>query len=80
MMSKISWLQSMPPRRRKMLFWCAGILTFYTITGFLIAPPIVRSVASAQLGKFLDREVVIAKVKLNPYSMSGTVEGFLIKE
>ncbi|MBK8000352.1 MAG: DUF748 domain-containing protein [Verrucomicrobia bacterium] len=63
-----------------MLFWCAGILIFYTITGFLIAPPIVRSVASAQLGKFLDREVVIAKVKLNPYSMSGTVEGFLIKD
>jgi hypothetical protein len=77
---KFRVLDSLSPRRRKLLFWFVGLLLFYTVTGFLILPPIIRSVAVKQLSKQLDREVSIQKVKLNPFVLSCTVRGLLIKD
>ena len=77
---KIRVLDSLSPRRRKLLFWVAGLLLFYTATGFLILPPIIRAVAVKQLSKQLDREVSIQKVKLNPFVFSTTIRGLLIKD
>lgn len=77
---KVPWLDSLSPRRRKLVLWGAGVVLFYTIGGFFIAPPIVRSVAARQISKELNREVTIAKVKLNPYAMSATIRGFLIQD
>ncbi len=57
-----------------------GLLLFYSVAGFLILPPIIRVVAVKQLSKQLDREVSIEKVKLNPYALSCTVRGLLIKD
>ena len=57
-----------------------GLVLFYTIGGFLIAPPIVRAVVASQLSKQLARKVTIAKVKLNPYTFSATIRGFVIQE
>jgi hypothetical protein len=57
-----------------------GLLLFYTVAGFLILPPIIRAVAVKQLSKQLDREVSIAKVKLNPFAFSTTIRGLLIKD
>ena len=58
----------------------SGLLFFYTIAGFFIAPPIVRVVAARQISRQLNREVIIVKVKLNPYVMSATIDGFLISD
>src|SRR3569833_544728 len=69
-----------PRRLRKLLFWVIGLFLVYTIVGFFIAPPIVRSVAAKQLSKQLGREVTIQQVKLNPFTFSGTIRGVLIKE
>lgn len=74
-----------PPRRRKsrllkLFFWAAGLLLFYTIAGFFIVPPIVRSVAAKKLSQQLGREVTIQQVKLNPFALSATIRGLLIKE
>ena len=77
---KFHALDSLSPRRRKLLFWVLGLLLFYTVAGFLILPPIIRAVAVKQLSKQLDREVSIAKVKLNPFTFSTTVRGLLIKD
>ncbi|MGA3284673.1 MAG: DUF748 domain-containing protein [Verrucomicrobiota bacterium] len=77
---KFRILDSLSPRRRKLLFWILGLLLFYTILGFLILPPLIRSVAVKQLSKQLDREVTIQKVKLNPFALSCTVRGLLIKD
>jgi len=77
---KVPWLDSLPPRRRRLLLWGGGLFLFYTITGFFIAPPIVRSVAAKQIARQIDREVTIAKVKLNPFAMSATIRGFLISD
>ncbi len=71
---------SLSPRRRKLVFWIFGLLFAYAILGFLILPPVIRAVAVKQLSKQLDREVSIAQVKLNPFVLSTTVRGLLIKD
>jgi hypothetical protein len=53
---------------------------WYTVFGFLVAPRIGRAVLEAQLAKQLHREVSVAKVRLNPYALSATIEGLLIRE
>jgi len=67
-------------RLRKLFFWAIGLFFAYTIIGFFILPPIVRSVATKQLSQQLGREVTIQQVKLNPFAFSGTIRGVLIKE
>lgn len=68
------------PKRFRLFRWMAGLLLFYTVLGFFILPPIVRSVAVKQLSAQLDREVSIEKIKINPYALSTTIRGFLIKD
>lgn len=79
-MMKANFWSTVPPRRRKLLFWILGLLLFYTILGFLILPPIVRAVAVKQLSRQLDRQVSIEKIKINPFALSTTVRGLLIKD
>lgn len=50
------------------------------MVGFLILPPIVRLVAEKVLSRQLGRQVVIEKIKINPYAFSATVRGLVIKE
>lgn len=73
------WNQ-LSPRKRKLVLWACGLVLFYTITGFLILPPIVRIVAIRQISRQLDREVSIEKVKINPFVLSTTIRGLLIKD
>ncbi len=77
---KIQAWNSLSPRRRKLALWIFWLLFAYTIIGFLILPPIIRSVAVKQLSKQLDREVSIQKVKLNPFAFSTAIRGLLIKD
>ena len=72
--------KSLSPRRRKIIGWAAGLLAFYTIFGFLILPWIVRLIAVKELSAQLNRSVTIEKVKINPYVLSGTIKGLLIKD
>jgi Domain of Unknown Function (DUF748) len=73
-------LKALPPRWRKFVVWSLSLLLAYTVVGFLILPPIVRWVAIKQVGRQFDREVSIRKVKLNPFVLSATVDGLLIKD
>src|SRR4029077_19478797 len=75
-----TFLKSSSPRKRRWRFWVAGLFVVYTVLGFLILPPIIRLIAVKQLSKQLDREVSIQKVKLNPYTLSATIRGLLIKD
>jgi hypothetical protein len=76
----LQFLKSRPRRRRRFRFWIPGLILGYTLLGFFILPPIIRTVAVKQLSGQLDREVSIEKVKLNPYALSVTVRGLLIKD
>src|ERR1700710_831828 len=77
-------LLSAPHRKssklKKLAFWAVGLFLVYTIVGFLILPPIIRSVAARKLSEQLGREVTIQQVKLNPFAFSATIRGVLIKE
>lgn len=77
---KVLFWSSISPRKRKLLLWALGLLLLYTVTGFLILPPIVRSIAVKQLSQQLNREVSIEQVKINPFALSTTVCGLLIKD
>ncbi|HLP76517.1 MAG TPA: DUF748 domain-containing protein, partial [Candidatus Paceibacterota bacterium] len=65
---------------RKWALRCVVILAVYTVTGFFILPPVIRSVATKQIAKQLGRGVSIELVKLNPFALSATIRGFLIKD
>lgn len=65
---------------RRLFWWVVGILLFYTIVGFFVVPPLVRSVAQKRLSQQLGREVTIQQVKVNPFAFSATIRGLLIKE
>ncbi|MEI8291944.1 MAG: DUF748 domain-containing protein, partial [Verrucomicrobiota bacterium] len=77
---KLPIWNSLSSRQRKITAWVVGLLAFYAIAGFLILPPIVRSVAVKQISAQLDREVSIASVKINPFALSTTIRGLLIKD
>jgi hypothetical protein len=68
------------PRKRKLAVWAAGLLLFYAIAGFFILPPIVLHVAVKQISQQLDREVSIQKVTINPFVLSASIRGLLIKD
>ena len=68
------------PRRKKLAVWTAAVFLFYTVLGFFLLPPIVRVIAEKQLSKHLDRPVTIQKVRLNPYMLSATIRGLLVKD
>jgi hypothetical protein len=57
-----------------------GLVALYTVTGFFILPPIVRSLAEKRLTAELGRRVTIEKLRLNPYTLSVTVENFAVRE
>ena len=67
-------------RFRKILRWSLILFVVYTITGFLILPPVVRSVLQNKLSEKLRRTVTIQKVKINPFMLSADIKGFEIKD
>ncbi len=72
-------MQTSPRVRRR--FIIAGVLVaLFTITGFLILPPIVRTQLEQRLSAAIGRKVTVEKVRLNPYTLSITLENFAIRE
>jgi D-alanyl-D-alanine carboxypeptidase/D-alanyl-D-alanine-endopeptidase (penicillin-binding protein 4) len=51
----------------------AGAIAFIALLGFLVLPPIVRSVIEKQATKALHRKTTVASVRINPFTLSVTV-------
>jgi hypothetical protein len=68
------------PRIRKLALWALALLLLYTVLGFLILPPLVKSVALKQISQQLNRPVTIEKISINPFACSTTVRGLLVKD
>jgi hypothetical protein len=68
------------PKWLRLLFVILGLFALYVVTGFFIAPGIVRSQLEKRLSTELGREVRVSKVALNPLTLSGAIEGFAIHE
>ncbi|MEN8135816.1 MAG: DUF748 domain-containing protein [Thermodesulfobacteriota bacterium] len=71
----VEWYKDLS-RHQKAGIWAGVALVFYTVFGFVAAPLILKAVLVKKLPQVLDRQVAIEKIRLNPYSLSATIEGF----
>ena len=67
-------------RFKKYIIGVAVFFVVFTLVGFFVLPPILKSILTRKLSENLHREVSIRQIKLNPYALSLTVRGFLIKD
>ncbi len=68
------------PRAKKILIGLLIFFVLFTITGFFVLPPVLKSILTKELSQNLHREVTISQIKFNPYTLSVTVRGLLIKD
>lgn len=61
-------------RTRRNLGIALALLAVFTVVGFFVLPPIVRSQLEQRLAAALGRPVSIGQVRLNPYTLGLTVE------
>ena len=65
-------------RLRRFLVLVAGLALVFTIVGFFVIPPIAKSLLEKRLSAELGRQVTVEKIRLNPYTLSVTLETFAI--
>lgn len=65
-------------RLKKISIISVGVFIFYTVAGFLIIPPIARVIIEKKLPQVVKRNVSVEKVRLNPFTLALSVEGFKI--
>jgi len=58
----------------------AGIFLLFTVTGFFILPPVLKSVLVNKLSQTLHRQVSINQIKVNPYTLCVRVKGVAVKD
>jgi flagellar motor protein MotB len=60
-----------------------GLLVFFVvlgITGFFIAPPLVKPFIMTKMSEALHRKASIEKISVNPYALSVTLKGFSLED
>lgn len=67
------------PRLKKILTGFIIFFVVFTLVGFFVLPPILKSILIKQLSQNLHREVTINQIKVNPYTLSITARGLLVK-
>jgi uncharacterized protein involved in outer membrane biogenesis len=67
-------------RFKKIIFWFLVALVIFTISGFFIAPPLMKSILIKKLSAALERPVTIGKISVNPYTLSVRVREMHIGE
>jgi hypothetical protein len=68
------------PFLKRYVLWFAIALAVFTVVGFLVLPPIVKSVLVKQLSEKLHRPVAIRTIRINPFLLTVRVEGFSMKD
>lgn len=67
-------------RFKKILIGLAVFLALIGIAGFLVLPPIVKPMILEKLTEALHREVSLEALRINPYTLSVNLKGFVVKE
>ena len=67
-------------RRRVLLASAAGVVALYALLGFVVAPWVLKGQLVKQVGALTGRPVTVERVRVNPFALSLTVEGFLVKD
>jgi uncharacterized protein involved in outer membrane biogenesis len=68
------------PRTRKIAIWLISIFVAIGVLFGLVAPPLIRGKIAAVLSDKLHRQVSVEQIRFNPYTLTATIRGFLIKE
>ncbi len=68
------------PLVKRILIGFGVFLLLFTITGFFIVPPVLKSFLIRNLSEQLHRDVSIGEIKVNPFILSADVSGFIVKE
>jgi uncharacterized protein involved in outer membrane biogenesis len=68
------------PRLKKIFFGVMIFFVLFTLVGFFVVPPVLKSILTKKLSETLHREVTIRQIKINPYTLSATARGFLVKD
>jgi flagellar motor protein MotB len=68
------------PRTRKVAIWVVSVFVAIGILLGLVAPPLIRGKVAAILSDKLHRTVTIEQIKFNPYTITLTVRGFMMRE
>jgi hypothetical protein len=69
------------PRWARRLLVGSGILVLlYAVAGFLVAPAVLKARLPGTLSRLLGRTVSVRQVRLNPFTLTASVEGFAVKE
>jgi uncharacterized protein involved in outer membrane biogenesis len=68
------------PRLKKILIGFIIFFVVFTLVGFFVLPPILKSILIKQLSQNLHREVTINQIKINPYTLTITARGLMVKD
>ena len=68
------------PRLKKILIGLIIFFVVFTLVGFFVLPPILKTILTKKLSENLHREVTIKQIKINPYALSVTVRGLMVKD
>jgi len=79
MKNTLARYRGLPPLQKAALWFGIAVLV-YTLIGFLLAPLILKAVLEKKLPRALHRPVTIETVRLNPYALSLTIEGFALAD
>jgi uncharacterized protein involved in outer membrane biogenesis len=71
---------TLKPNLKRILIGLIIFFFLFTLIGFFVLPPILKSILTKQLSENLHREVTIQQIKVNPYTLSITARGLLVKE
>jgi uncharacterized protein involved in outer membrane biogenesis len=65
---------------RHLRFWLILCLALYTLAGFFLVPTVTKYQLEKQLGTLMQRQVKVAAVRFNPYTLAAEVDGFAIAD
>lgn len=65
---------------RRILWTAAVLLALFTLGGFFLLPPLVRTQLERRLAAELGRPVAVGRVQINPYALSLAIENLEVGE
>jgi len=77
-MSVGSFLGNSLRRGRTLWLILVALIASYAVTGFLVLPLVIKAQAPKRLRALLGREVLLQRVRVNPFALSVTLDGFQI--
>lgn len=73
-------LNHLTPRTRRRLAWVLAVFALYSLAGFLLLPVLLKWQLLRHLPGLTHREVTVGKVRVNPWTLSLSVQGLGLKE